>query len=154
MLSHDCAIGEAAFQQLNQPHIVNQQRVAALRFADPTVQALLSVLVMFCLLPQGFRNHDLRGHLAALLGEKPEQMTPGRMTYHLRRLRLHGLIARIDGTHAYRLTDEGIRIAFFFTRTYARSAARHGFSLAAPTACRAARRLSCAALGRGHSTMG
>ncbi len=47
-------------------------------------------------------------------------MTPGRMTYHLRRLRLHGLIARIDGTHAYRLTDEGIRIAFFFTRTYAR----------------------------------
>ena len=120
MLSHDCALGEAAFQQLNQPHIVNQQRVAALRFADPTVQALLSVLVMFCLLPQGFRNRDLRGHLAALLAEKSEQMTPGRMTYHLRRLRLHGLIARIDGTHAYRLTDEGIRIAYFFTRTYAR----------------------------------
>jgi hypothetical protein len=120
MLSHDCALGETAFQQLNQPRTVNQQRVAALRFADPTVQALLSVLVMFCLLPQGFRNHDLRGHLAALLGEKPEQMTPGRMTYHLRRLRLHGLIARINGTHAYRLTDEGIRIAFFFTRTYAR----------------------------------
>lgn len=119
-LSHDCALGEAAFQQLNRPAVVNQQRVAAIRFADPTVQALLSVLVMFCLLPQGFRNRDLRGHLAALLGEKPEQMTPGRLTYHLRRLRLHGLIERIDGTHAYRLTDEGIRIAFFFTRTYSR----------------------------------
>ena len=75
---------------------------------------------MFCLLPQGFRNRDLRGHLAALLGEDPSHMTQGRMTYHLRRLRLHGLIERIDGTHAYRLTKDGIRIAFFFTRTYAR----------------------------------
>lgn len=119
-LSHDCNLGEDAFQQLNRPVEVNHQRAAALRFADPTVQALLSVLLMFCLLPQGFRNRDLRGHLAALLGEDPQQLTQGRMTYHLRRLRLHGLIERIDGTHAYRLTQEGIRTAFFFTRTYAR----------------------------------
>ena len=119
-LSHDCAIGEVAFQRLNRPVEVNGQRAAALRFADPTVQALLSLLVMFCLLPNGFRNRDLRGNLAALLGESPEQMTPGRMTYHLRRLRLHGLIVRIDGTHAYRLTREGIRVSFFFNRTYNR----------------------------------
>lgn len=119
-LSHDCAIGETAFQQLNQPVEVDGQRTAALRFADPTVQALLGVLVMFCLLPNGFRNRDLRVHLAALLGEPPEQMTQGRMTYHLRRLRLHGLIVRIDGTHAYRLTQKGIRAAFFFNRTYSR----------------------------------
>ena len=119
-LSHDCTLGEAAFQQLNRPVTVNQQRAAALRFADPTVQALLSLLLLFCLLPQGFRNRDLRGHLAALLGVDPNHMTQGRMTYQLRRLRLHGLIERIDGTHAYRPTQEGIRIAFFFTRTYAR----------------------------------
>ena len=119
-LSHDCAIGEAAFQQLNRPVEVDGQRAAALRFADPSVQALLSVLVMFCLLPNGFRNRDLRVHFAALLGEPPEQMTQGRMTYHLRRLRLHGLIVRIDGTHAYRLTQEGIRAALFFNRTYSR----------------------------------
>jgi hypothetical protein len=119
-LSHDCTLGEAAFQQLNRPVTVNQQRAAALRFADPTVQALLSLLLLFCLLPQGFRNRDLRGPLAALLGVDPHHMTQGRMTYQLRRLRLHGLIERIDGTHAYRPTPEGLRIAFFFTRTYAR----------------------------------
>jgi hypothetical protein len=119
-LSHDCALGEDAFQKLNRPVEVNQQRAAALRFADPTVQALLSLLLMFCLLPHGFRNRDLRRPLAALLGEDPNHMTQGRMTYHLRRLRLHGLIQRIHGTHAYRLTPEGIRTAFFFTRTYAR----------------------------------
>ena len=119
-LSHDCAIGETAFQRLNRPIELNGQRAAALRFADPTVQALLSLLVIFSLLPNGFRNRDLRSHLAALLGLPAASMTPGRMTYQLRRLRLHGLIERIDGTHAYRLTPDGIRVAFFFNRTYCR----------------------------------
>ena len=119
-LSHDCSIGEDAFQQLNQPVEVNGQRAASLRFADPTVQALLSLLLMFALLPQGFRNRDLREPLAALLGLHPTHMTPGRMTYHLRRLRLHGLIERIEGTHSYRLTQKGIRVAFFCNRAYNR----------------------------------
>jgi hypothetical protein len=42
------------------------------------------------------------------------------MTYDLRRLRLHGVIERIPKTHRYQLTDDGLRIALFFTRTYAR----------------------------------
>lgn len=47
-------------------------------------------------------------------------MTQGRMTYDLRRLRLHGLIERLPGTHRYQLTEFGLRLAFFYTRTYAR----------------------------------
>ena len=42
------------------------------------------------------------------------------MTYDLRRLRLHGLIQRIPHSHRYELTPTGLRIALFFTRTYAR----------------------------------
>jgi uncharacterized membrane protein len=38
--------------------------VAALPFADPRVQALLSVLVLYCLLPHGFASKDVRAHLA------------------------------------------------------------------------------------------
>lgn len=48
------------------------------------------------------------------------QMTPGRLTYDLRRLRLHGIIHRIAGSHRYRLTREGLRIALFFSRAYSR----------------------------------
>lgn len=40
--------------------------------------------------------------------------------YDLRRLRLHGLIARIAGSHRYRLTESGLRVALFFSRTYTR----------------------------------
>jgi hypothetical protein len=47
-----------------------------------------------------------------------EELTPGKMTYHLRRLRLHGLIERIPYSHRYRLTSFGLRVALFFTRAY------------------------------------
>ena len=45
MLSHNCLLGEDAFQQVNQPQTVSGQRVAGLRFTDPRVQAMLSALV-------------------------------------------------------------------------------------------------------------
>lgn len=38
----------------------------------------------------------------------------------LRRLRLHGLIQRIPGTHRYRPTSFGVAAALFLTRTYNR----------------------------------
>ncbi len=132
-LSHDCLLGEDAFRQVTQPQIVAGQRVSALPFADPRTQALLSVLVLYCLLPQGFANKDMRERLAPLLGLDPSAMTPGRMTYDLRRLRLHGLIARIPHSHRYRVTDEGLRTALFFTRVYARIL-RPGLARLAPTA--------------------
>ena len=90
------------------------------RFADPKVRALWSALLLFPLLPTGFSNRDLRQHVAPLLGLLPEQLTPGRMTYQLRRLRLHGMIQRLPRTHRYRVTESGLRAALFFTRTYNR----------------------------------
>jgi hypothetical protein len=132
-LSHDCQRGEDALRAVTQPQVIHGQRVSALPFADPRVQALCNVLVLSCLLPQGFANKDVRPHLAALLGLDPSAMTPGRMTYDLRRLRLHGLIARIPHTHRYRVTDEGLRTALFFTRVYARIL-RPGVARIAPVA--------------------
>jgi hypothetical protein len=119
-VSHDCHLGAAAFAQITQPISVDGQRAAALRFEQDRVQALLSALVVFSLLPTGFSNRDLREHLAPLLGRAPSQLPPGRMTYDLRRLRLHGLIERIPRTHRYRLAPAGLRTALFFTRAYAR----------------------------------
>jgi len=116
-ISHDCAVGENAFRQLNEPVLVEGQRASALRFADTAVQALLSALRVFGLLPRGFSNRDLRDPWAPLLGKAPEALTAGQMSYHLRRLRLHGLIERVPKTHRYRVTDSGWRTALFCTRT-------------------------------------
>jgi hypothetical protein len=83
---------------------------------SPRVQALLSALCAFRLLPHGFTNRDLRTHLAPLLGLDPEAMTSGQLSYDLRRLRIHRLIERIPGTFRYQVTPAGIRQALFLTR--------------------------------------
>lgn len=127
-LSHDCHIGAEAFQRLQQPVQLQGQRAAALRFGDRRVQALLTVLCLFSLQPQGFTNKQLRPLLAQFLGWTPEQITPGKMSYDLRRLRLHQLIERIPGTQRYQLTPSGLKTALLCSRTYQR-VLRPGLSL-------------------------
>jgi hypothetical protein len=119
-ISHDCSIGEDVFNQVVRPIEVDGQRSAALRFGDTRVQALFAVLAVFSLQLQGFTNGELRTLLAQMLGLDPATYPAGRMTYDLRRLRLHGIIERIPRSHRYRLTDDGLRIALFFSRTYTR----------------------------------
>ena len=71
-LSHDPADGTTTLTAITDPvHTDTGQRVAGMRFTDPRVQALLSVLCLFRLLPRGFTNHDLRDHLEPLLGRHP-----------------------------------------------------------------------------------
>ena len=132
-IGHDCFIGEVAFQDMQRPITVDNQRASALRFADPRVQALCHVLLLFLLVQGTFTHKHLREHLAPLLGHKPSQYTPGRITYDLRRLRLHGLIERIAKTHRYRITAKGLRTAIFYTRLYNRSL-RTGLAIISPDA--------------------
>jgi hypothetical protein len=119
-ITQDCALGEAAFRQVTQPVVVQEQRAAGLRYADPRVQAVLSALLGFSLLVRGFTNRQLRERVAGLLGQSPDSLTAGRMSYELRRLRLHGLIERIPKSNRYHLTKQGVQVATFFSRSYAR----------------------------------
>ena len=119
-LGQDCCVGGEALDQVTRSQVIGGQRVAGLPFFHPTVQALFQALVLFSLLPAGFANKDLRPLLARLLGHAPSTISPGQMTYHLRRLRLHGLITRLPHTHRYQVTAEGLRIALFCSRLHAR----------------------------------
>src|SRR6266403_801116 len=89
-ISHDCILAEEAFQQINRPVQVTSQRASALRFAAPNVQALWRALFLFQVLPTGFPSRHLHQHFASLLGQPPDSLTRGQMTYHLHRLRLTG----------------------------------------------------------------
>jgi hypothetical protein len=118
-VSHDCAIGEDAFKQVVRPIEVDGQRATALRFGEARTQALFHALVLFSVQTQGFTHAQLRTHLASLLGASLDHYSPARMSYDLRRLRLHGLIQRIAKTNRYQLTAQGLKVAMFFSRTYA-----------------------------------
>src|ERR1700726_863566 len=119
-LSHDCMLTEDTFQTINGPVAAGRQRASGLRFADARVQSLLHALIPFRLLANGFRCADLRHHLAILSGCDPQSISQGAITYQLRRLRLHGLIERLPNSFRYRVTEFGLRLALFFTRTYNR----------------------------------
>jgi hypothetical protein len=119
-LSHDCTIGSDVLDSVIQPMTKDGQYAAGLKFGDPRVMALLYALCLFSLIPTGFTNSTLRKRIAELLGKDPDTYKPGAMTYDLRRLRLHGFIERIAKTNRYLVTQEGLRMALFITKTYNR----------------------------------
>ena len=62
----------------------------------------------------------VRSLRALMTGLLAAPYTPGQMTYDLRRLRLAGLIHRIDHTNRYVLTPAGTRFAIFYTKLHNR----------------------------------
>jgi hypothetical protein len=65
----------------------------------------------------GITNKSLR---ALMTGLTHAPYSPGQMTYDLRRLRLTGLIARIERTHSYVLTPDQVKVAVFYTKLHNR----------------------------------
>ena len=108
-----CAIGSALFERIHQPYAREGQRTGALRFGDSRAMALTGALCLMVHAVAGFTNKSLRGLVAGLLGS---DYSTSQMTYDLRRLRLHGLIARVPHTNTYVVTPEGLRVAVFYTK--------------------------------------
>jgi hypothetical protein len=119
-LGQDCLLAEEVFDQVTQAQVVGGQRAPGLHLDDPRVLALFTALCLFLTLPEGFRHAGMRTWMAQALGVPLAAYSPGRMTYDLRRLRLHGLIERIPQSHRYRVTDAGLRVALFFTKVHSR----------------------------------
>jgi hypothetical protein len=93
------------------------RRAPALRFGDPRVQALAGALGHTLLAVTGITNKSLRALMTGLLGQ-PYNMT--RASYDLTRLRRNGLITRIEGRNRYRLTDDGLAFAIFYSKVHNR----------------------------------
>lgn len=117
-LNHACSLEPSRFERLQQPIILGDRRVSALRFGDPRVHALLQAICHFAVVPEGFQNRDLRPLVAALLGRDLDAYSRGAMTYDLRRLRLHGLIERVPRTHRYMVTLDGWQVAGFYNTLF------------------------------------
>jgi hypothetical protein len=118
-LSHDPIHGAQAFTDLTAPIVTDTgTRIPGLRFGDARAHALLQALLIHRLLPHGFTNRDLRALVAPLLGTPTEDITAGKMTYDLRRLRAHGLITRVPRSRRYQITDTGLTQALLFTHAH------------------------------------
>jgi hypothetical protein len=112
-----CVLASPAFERVARPTICDGRRAPALRFGDPRVMALAGALCAIVHTITGFTNRSLRAQVATLLGEP---YSSNQMSYDLRRLRLKGLIIRLPHTNTYILTDEGQRVAIFYTKVHDR----------------------------------
>ncbi len=116
-VGQSCAIETALFERVSQPYVRDGQRTGALRFGDSRVMALTGALCLTVHAVAGFNNRSLCALVAGLLGTT---YTSAQMTYDLRRLRLHGLIARLPRSNTYFLTPQGLRVALFYTKVHDR----------------------------------
>jgi hypothetical protein len=111
-------LASPAFERIAHPSVTaDGRRTPALRFGDPRVTALAGALCTTLLAATGITNKSLRALMTGLLAAP---YSPGQMTYDLRRLRLAGLIARIEHTNRYTLTPDGTRFAVFYTKLHNR----------------------------------
>ena len=120
-VSQNCVLDQAALDRLQRPSLdEGGLRAPALRFGDARVMALFQAVCRFAHLPEGFRNRDIRSHVAALLGLSLELYNTSKMTYDLRRLRRKGLVLRCAGSHRYSITAYGLKVALFCSKVYLR----------------------------------
>jgi DNA-binding PadR family transcriptional regulator len=111
-------LASPAFERIAHPSAdADGRRTPALRFGDPRVQALAGALCQTLLAATGITNKSLRALMTGLLHAP---YSPGQMTYDLRRLRLAGLIRRIEHTNHYALTPDGLKVAIFYTKLHNR----------------------------------
>jgi hypothetical protein len=99
------------------PPFTAQDQRAGYRYQLSILQAEFSLTQVL--------DRPVTGRLGAL--------SAGRVTYDLRRLRLHGLIERLPKHHRYRVTDPGLRLALFLPRVWARTL-RPGLATVMPDA--------------------
>jgi len=116
VLAHDPSVSQDKLDSIEEAAEVAGQRVSPMPRSNKRVRALFNALIACHLITGGFRNRDLKSRTAHLLGKMPDEITTGQMTYDLRRLRGHGLIEKIAGTHRYELTEEGLHLAVYISR--------------------------------------
>jgi hypothetical protein len=113
-----CVLASPAFERIAHPTRTREgRRAPALRFGDPRVQALAGALSVSLLAVTGITNQSQRALMTGLLGQP---YPTSRASYDLTRLRRNGLITRVEGRNLYRLTDDGIAFAIFYTKVHNR----------------------------------
>jgi len=139
-VSQDCLLSSESFDRVSEPTATETgQRAPGLRFGQPRVMALFAALSRFAPSLNGYRHGDLRPIVQALLNSAPDAYTTSqtpappqvRVSYDLRRLRLKGLIARVENSHTYILTSYGRRVAYLMTKLHQRIFNLAGLALAA-----------------------
>lgn len=101
-----------ALDELGRPHTVQGRHVPRLQPISPNDSNLFQAVLHGEHMINGFRNRDLVKHLYPkdASSKRERSRRSARVSRHLARLRGHGLIRKVKGTHTYRITSKGVHV--------------------------------------------
>jgi len=104
----DRTVQDVIAKVLDHAEIGGRQVRALKPWSDPDV-ALLRAISRGEFVTNGFRSRDIARHLGTPVPTDPNDRRKfmAKLSRHLRLLRAHGVIAKIEGTHRYRVTKPG-----------------------------------------------
>lgn len=107
-VSADATLGEFT-KDLCRPVRYQGKRIRALRLWDPHEIDVLKTISQGEFLITGLRNRDLVPVLFPHLSQAPKEhkRACAAISYRLRILRAHGILAKVPGTHRYLITNKG-----------------------------------------------
>ena len=114
------ALDRSTLERLVTPSTKGGQRVPGLRVGAPRAMRILAALGCAGLSFKAFSNAEFREVLVGRFGAEPQEATPTRVGYELRKLRGKDLIRKAGGRNRYTLTDHGYRVALCLTKLHQR----------------------------------
>jgi hypothetical protein len=102
------------FQRMALPVTVGKTKIAGIKIHDTRMMRLMEVLLHGGTQLNGWRSNDIHQITLATFGLTAATYTLNQLRYDLRKLKAHGLLARIGRSYRYRLSDKGIKAALMF----------------------------------------
>ncbi len=102
------------FQRMALPVMAGKTKVAGIKIHDTRVMRLMEVLLHGGAQLNDWRCGDIHQTTLATFNLTPATYTLNQLRYDLRKLKAHGLLARIGRSYRYRLSDKGVKAALMF----------------------------------------
>jgi hypothetical protein len=102
------------FQRMALPVMAGKTKVAGIKIHDTRMMRLMEVLLHGGTQLNGWRCSDIHQITLATFGLTAATYTLNQLRYDLRKLKAHGLLARIGRSYRYRLSDKGVKAALMF----------------------------------------
>src|SRR5712692_3084843 len=108
------------FQRLALPIVTGHSKVPGIKIHDTRMVRLMEALLHSGTLVHGWRTAQLQGAILAAFALTPSTYTLTQVRYDLRKMKAHSLIERDGSRYAYRLTDNGRKVALLFVLLHQR----------------------------------
>jgi hypothetical protein len=107
-------VDPALFQRLALPIRAGAGQIPGIKIHDTRILRLMEVLLHAGTQVLGWRTAEIHEAILSTFHLTPDRYSLTQLRYDLRKMKAHGLLQRDGRRYAYRLTDQGTRVALLF----------------------------------------